>query len=617
MSRRDTSAQTWIDRFGVLLVKKRYSRATIKHYSSVARRFLLYLEKHGCALKAVVPADVARFVAHEFRQYKKRYGRPPKHFVGWRCSRTGSIHALLRFFIGQWPPPTPVHPWLERLEKRLTAKDLKHATRAYHFHMCRAFLAFLDSHAISIEDVQPGHVAAYARETLARYRARHGRLPTCVASYCAWRTAPIHGLLRLAHGHWPPGSQPDPAVERLHTQLRAERYSARTIKSYLSSARAFVRFLRTRDLSLDAVRPEHVTAYLAHRLERAQRTRGQPRDLRHWRNQQINAPQHLLRLVQGEWPPAVKAVTPLERFRRKVLVGYGRWLTDLHGFSQPTLAKNCYSARVFLDWFGERAKAATLRKLTVKDVDAFFVWRNPRLRRATRAGVAHCLRSFLRYLHAAELIDHDLTSAVTGPKLYRFESIPAALTDAHIKALLAATRQDRTKTGRRDYAILLLLATYGLRAGEVVRLRLEDIDWRREQFRVRHSKRGGEAFLPLTDQVGNALLGYLRHGRPATTHREVFLYSRAPYRPFAHSSSLGTMINQRLHRLGIRPPKGRHGAHAFRYARAVGLLRAQVPLKTIGDLFGHHSASSTAVYLKLATDDLRDVGLGLPQGAAP
>jgi site-specific recombinase XerD len=313
----------------------------------------------------------------------------------------------------------------------------------------------------------------------------------------------------------------------------------------------------------------------------------------------------------------VKAVTPLERFRREVLAGYGRWLTDLHGFSQPTLAKNRYSARVFLDWLGERAKAAALRKLTVEDVDAFFVWRNQHLRRATRAGVAHCLRSFLRYLHAAELIDRDLASAVTSPKLYQFESIPAALTDAHIKALLAATRQDRTKAGRRDYAILLLLATYGLRAGEVIRLRLEDIDWRREQFRVRHSKRGGEAFLPLTDQVGNALLGYLRHGRPATAHREVFLYSRAPYRPFARSSSLGTMINQRLHRLGIQPPEGRHGAHAFRHARAVGLLRAQVPLKTIGDLLGHRSASSTAVYLKLATDDLRDVGLGLPQEVAP
>ncbi len=611
MSRRDTSAQTWIDRFGVLLVMKRYSRATIKYYSSVARRFLIYIEKRGCALKAVMPADVARFVAHEFRQYKKRYGRPPKHFVGWRCSRTGSIHALLRFFIGPWPPPTPEHPWLERLGEQQAAKDLKSATRAYQLHACRAFLTFLESRAILIEDVQPEHVAAYARETLARYRARHGRLPKCVASYCTWRTAPIRGLLRLTH------SQPDPAVERFHAQLRTERYSAKTIKSCLSSARSFVRFLRTQELSLDAVRPEHVTAYLAHRLARARRTRGQPRDLRHWRNQQTNAPRRLLRLIQGRWPPEVKAETSLDRFRREILAGYGRWLTDLHGFSQPTLAKNCYSARVFLDWFGERAKAATLRKLTVKDVDTFFVWRNPRLRRATRAGVAHCLRSFLRYLHGAELIDCDLASAVTSPRLYRFEGIPSALTDAHIKALLAATRQDRTKAGRRDYAILLLLATYGLRAGEVVRLRVEDLDWRREQFRVRHSKRGGEAFLPLTHSVGNAILDYLRHDRPATDHREVFLRSRAPYRPFSRSSSLSSMIGQHLRRLGIRPPKGRHGAHAFRYARAVGLLRAQVPLKTIGDLFGHHSASSTAVYLKLATDDLRDVGLDLPQEGTP
>ena len=113
----------------------------------------IYLEKHGCALKAVVPADVTRFVAHELRQYEKRHGRLPKHFVEWRCSRTGSIHALLRFFMGQWPPPTPMHPWLERLEKQLAAKGLRQTTRAYHLRMCRAFLAFLESHAIPLEDV--------------------------------------------------------------------------------------------------------------------------------------------------------------------------------------------------------------------------------------------------------------------------------------------------------------------------------------------------------------------------------------------------------------------------------------------------------------------------------
>jgi integrase/recombinase XerD len=160
----------------------------------------------------------------------------------------------------------------------------------------------------------------------------------------------------------------------------------------------------------------------------------------------------------------------------------------------------------------------------------------------------------------------------------------------------------------RNYAILLLLATYGLRAGEVVRLRLEDIDWCQECLHVRQSKTGRSTVLPLLVPVGNAILAYLRDGRPPTDAREVFLRAQAPVRPFRQGSSLYAIVARRLPKAGIHPA-GKRGPHTFRHARAVGLLRAAVPLKTIGDLLGHTATASTAIYLKLATEDLREVGL--------
>ena len=182
--------------------------------------------------------------------------------------------------------------------------------------------------------------------------------------------------------------------------------------------------------------------------------------------------------------------------------------------------------------------------------------------------------------------------------------------------VLEVTREDRSPIGLRDYAILTLLATYGLRAAEIVRLRLEDLDWRREVLRVRHSKTGTYSELPLLREPGEALLGYLEKARPPSAHREVFLRIHAPHRPFKAGSILNCVTRARLRAAGVTP-QGRNGPHAFRHARAVSLLRSGVPLKIIGDVLGHTSAQATAEYLKLATDDLRAVGLELPSGVSP
>jgi len=174
--------------------------------------------------------------------------------------------------------------------------------------------------------------------------------------------------------------------------------------------------------------------------------------------------------------------------------------------------------------------------------------------------------------------------------------------------VLAATKKDGSPRGLRDFAVLQLLATYGLREGEICRLRLEDVNWRGEALRIRHTKTNAYSYLPLLAPVGEALLDYLRNGRPQVEGREIFIRSCAPY---IAMTNLYGMIRGRLSAAGVEPP-GKRGAHVFRHARAVELLRASVPQKIIGDVLGHRSTESTNAYLKLATDDLRAVALDVP-----
>lgn len=217
---------------------------------------------------------------------------------------------------------------------------------------------------------------------------------------------------------------------------------------------------------------------------------------------------------------------------------------------------------------------------------------------------------YAQWLRERQGLERDFAPCVTAPTLYAFESIPSALSPDQIDAVMQTSRNDQSPKGLRDYAILLLLATYGMRAGEITRLQLNDIDWRADRIFVRHTKTGSQSILPLMPAVGEALLAYLRRGRPKTDVREIFI-RRAPYRGFESGSSLYTSTRRRLDAAGV-PPGGKRGPHAFRHAPAVSLLRDGTPMKIIGDVLGHRSASSTSVYLKLATADLRDVALEIP-----
>jgi integrase len=167
-----------------------------------------------------------------------------------------------------------------------------------------------------------------------------------------------------------------------------------------------------------------------------------------------------------------------------------------------------------------------------------------------------------------------------------------------------------TPPGRRDYTMFFLIATYGLRASEIVALTLDAIDWRHRLLRVPQRKTGTPLLLPLTDPAGTVLVRYLRRGRPPSPHRELFLRECAPA-GVLQPTAVGAAFQKWVRRSGL--PIVFQGPHCLRHSYAVHLLRRGVPLKTIGDLLGHRTAESTSVYLRLATDDLRRVALPLPR----
>jgi len=404
---------------------------------------------------------------------------------------------------------------------------------------------------------------------------------------------------------------PRDCLSLLASHLATERYNCVVARNYLAAVKRFVEYAERVGLSIDTVQLPDVEQYLS-TLRLSRKLRSRPRRSAKWvRRLHQSAIQMLLHVLDSHRPVSVSHATERELFHHRIVSEYDNWMNTVRGLGSETRKDRCSAALRFMEWLAERGHKETLAEIAVADIDAYVQSRSVGLRRTTIKGITVNLRSFLRHLHFAGQTTRDLSTAVIGPTLYAFEEIPSALRAADVTKVLEVTRRDRTPIGRRDYAILALLSFYGMRAGEITSLRLEDIDWKRSRLRVRHSKTGAESELPLLREVGDAIIDYLRKGRPETALREVFLRSRAPYRAFRRGSTLYTPIRRRLTAAGVNPP-GKKGPHAFRHARAVSLLRSSVSLKVIGDVLGHRSMDSTAAYLKLATEDLRSVALESP-----
>lgn len=239
-------------------------------------------------------------------------------------------------------------------------------------------------------------------------------------------------------------------------------------------------------------------------------------------------------------------------------------------------------------------------------LSAFITENSQRLAWSGLRNLCGVLNVFLRYLHREGLIPRDFKPSVESPRNYRLSGIPRSITWEEVRRMLAGVDR-RSSAGKRDYAILVLLVTYGLRGREVVALTLDDIDWKGERLKIPERKAGHSTAFPLSPVVGNAILDYLQHGRPQTTDRHVFLRVIAPPTPVTNAA-ISARVSHYLRKVGISVPRA--GSHTLRHTCVQRLVDAEFPLKTIGDYIGHRCPDSTNIYTKVAVETLREVSLG-------
>ncbi len=294
-----------------------------------------------------------------------------------------------------------------------------------------------------------------------------------------------------------------------------------------------------------------------------------------------------------------------------VLAAFDEHLRRARGVSPEVRHNYARFVRGFLETvFGDGP--VDLARLSVPNVVGFVSDATACYRPSTIQLLTTALRSFLRFLRAEGLREGQLEEAVPKVPLRRFASLPRHLGSAELARLIASL-DSSSQRGLRDRAMLLFAVRLGLRASEIARLRLDDIDWRSGIVWIRTRKTGHGAQLPLRCDVGQALAAYLKRGRPASEDRHVFLLHRQRVGEPIDRHVVGDAVRRALRHARIDAPI--HGTNLLRHSLATDLLAHGASLKEIADLFGHRALSSTQVYAKVAVAALREVALPWPEVA--
>lgn len=298
----------------------------------------------------------------------------------------------------------------------------------------------------------------------------------------------------------------------------------------------------------------------------------------------------------------------LSRSERYIEI-FGSYLREMRGLASFTIIGHQSRIRLFLKFLKFDERPSAIRELKLDRIEAFLRQSAKTNNRFSLQHIVASLRSFLRQEHGRGILREPLHQRIDTPRTYRLEQLPRALPWQKVTALLRSI-DCSAPGGLRDFAILYLAASYGLRSGELVRLTLDDIDWRAGTLKIAQTKTKQELLLPLTDEAGDILVRYLKTGRPRSAHRQLFLRRRAPSGPLA-ATAVHDILEHRIALSGLEFPP--IGCHVLRHSLAVHLLRCGVRLPTIGAALGHRDLESTCVYLRLATEDLREVGLSVPK----
>jgi integrase/recombinase XerD len=392
-------------------------------------------------------------------------------------------------------------------------------------------------------------------------------------------------------------------LDHFVSSLIEQQYAASVIYIKARHALAFDRWLAQRRVELTALGEAHIERY-------QNRTRRRHRRIRiGTRQQEWREVTHLLRFLraQGVSPAARVETTAAEHLAAR----FEQYLQHQQGLAAATIERYRVVARQFLQArFG--GDAVDLESLRAADTIAFVKLQSQRLHPPALKCVVNALRSFLRYAQYRGEVPAALVAAV--PRVATWSTtptLPRAISSEHAQHALDSCDLS-TRIGLRDRAVLLLLARLGLRANEIIALKLEDCDWDRGHLRL-CSKGRREQLLPMPADVGAAIAAYLQHGRPTSPDRHLFLRSHAPIRGLTPGSDgIGTIVRCALRRAGVNAPH--RGSHQFRHALAVHMLQRGVSLREIGEVLRHQSPQTTSIYARVDIDALRTLALPWPGG---
>lgn len=315
-----------------------------------------------------------------------------------------------------------------------------------------------------------------------------------------------------------------------------------------------------------------------------------------------------LQTIGKSLPPWRPPPDPLQSFPL-LLREFAAYMREHRGNPENTIIGRIKSTEKFLEFL--RSRRRRIIDLRLSDLDAYVVKCSKRYAPVTVADVCSMLRSFTRFLRASGGISIDLAPSVLGPVVRKGARPRRTLPWNDVRRILR-TIDRSTPCGKRDYALLLLMSTYGLGAGEAIRISLDDIDWRAETLRIVRPKTRVEFMLPLLPAVARVLANYLRHGRPVCARtRHLFVQMLVPHGRLSGSSAVRHQLNKYARAAGVSPPD--LGSHVLRHTHASRQMDLGTPPKLIGDILGHRDPESTSAYLRVATERLRQIALPVPQ----
>ena len=286
------------------------------------------------------------------------------------------------------------------------------------------------------------------------------------------------------------------------------------------------------------------------------------------------------------------------------------WLSDNRRLENSTIKLRSSYLKQFLQWYKETSNYQDLQGLKAYDVESFFIKATSRWGKAYKRSLQTTLRSFFDFCHQRGYIMQNLRFSLPVIKTYRLCEVPKKIDDNEAIRLLESINRS-TDSGKRTYAIVQILYTYGVRGCQLRALKLSDIDWHKETIHFPSVKGGKSCSFPLTAEVGNALLDYLKNARKKCRYQQVFLTLRAPFTPLKRSSTLSTIIRSAMFKAGIKSPT--KGAHCFRHGFVSRMLKQGESFKHIADLVGHKHIATTFIYTKIDFNSLAQVALELPE----